>query len=110
MGEYDLSFRIPQHEGGDISYAILHPNTPCDDDSMLLLWDKNIQMWKSVFDMVIGGVPFDYSKAYMREKIENDKPGERAALVLLYHFGLEKKSINSLSNMWVAKALNILKC
>jgi len=87
-GAYDDAHRAREFEHGDVTYALLQANPPYDDDSMLLRWDGSRKRWIVNFALVIRGGTYPTGDP-IKDQTES---GERAALVLLGHFGLEKRA------------------
>ena len=82
---FDDCFRSPQYEKGDTTYAMIHPDQPYDDDSMLLRWSLKKETWTMSFACM--GCPFSEGKPILEE----DDSCERAGLTLLAHFGLMER-------------------
>ena len=86
---FDDAHRRPGYETGDVTYAVLHPSQPYDDDSVLVRWNIKKDIWTMSFSLGIGGGAFPEGEPILGE----DDCSERAALSLLAHFGLlERRS------------------
>lgn len=88
-GAYADGYRVNHFEKENITYAILHPSQPYDDDSMLLRWDSNKNRWTKSFQLGLltcNGFP---EGSIIRNGTD---PDERASLVLLGYFALEDRA------------------
>ena len=90
---FDDAHRRPGYgETGDVTYVILHPYQPYDDDSMLLRWNSGKKhlgekRWTMSFSLGIGGGVFPKGEGILTA----GEYGERAGLSLLAHFGLMER-------------------